>query len=70
MRASDSEPRADDRAQPDDPPRPTYREHPADEPHSWGNVDERHWSRTRADANREALDYYRKRSHADRKSVV
>ena len=31
---------------------------------SWGAMSERHWSRTRADSNREALDYYRERSRA------
>ena len=31
---------------------------------SWGAISERHWTRTRAEMNREALDYYRERSHA------
>lgn len=33
-------------------------------PPSFGNVSEHHWSRTRRDANREALEYYRERSRA------
>lgn len=34
-------------------------------PHkSFGNIDEHHWTRARADANQEAIDYYRERSHA------
>lgn len=50
----------------DDPARPRegWREHPADEPHSWGPVSERHWSRARKDANREALEHMRERSRA------
>lgn len=44
----------DNRAQPPTPP---------DGP-SWGSMSERHWSRARKDANREALDYYRERSKA------
>lgn len=31
---------------------------------SWGPMSERHWSRARADSNREALEYYRQRSRA------
>jgi len=31
---------------------------------SWGNLSEHHWSRARRGANREALDYYHKRSRA------
>lgn len=31
---------------------------------SFGNVGEHHWSRARADANREAIEYYRSRSRA------
>jgi hypothetical protein len=31
---------------------------------SFGNMSDRHWSRSRAGMNQEALDYYRERSHA------
>jgi hypothetical protein len=31
---------------------------------SWGAISERHWTRTRRDANSEALEYYRERSRA------
>ncbi len=31
---------------------------------SWGPMSERHWSRARAGANSEALEYYRQRSRA------
>jgi hypothetical protein len=31
---------------------------------SWGAISERHWTRTRAAHNREALEYYRRRSRA------
>ncbi len=31
---------------------------------SWGNISERHWSRSRRGENAEALDYYRQRSRA------
>lgn len=31
---------------------------------SWGAISERHWTRTRRDANSEALEYYRQRSRA------
>jgi hypothetical protein len=31
---------------------------------SWGNLSDQHWSRTRRDANQEALEYYRERSRA------
>lgn len=33
-------------------------------PPSWGNISEHHWSRSRKDTNREAIEYYRDRSHA------
>ncbi|MCE9594492.1 MAG: hypothetical protein K8S98_09880 [Planctomycetes bacterium] len=33
-------------------------------PPSFGNIGEHHWSRTRKDENREAVDYYRERSKA------
>ena len=36
---------------------------PAPQP-SYGNMGEGHWSRTRSERNREALEYYRERSHA------
>ena len=36
---------------------------PEDQP-SYGNMSERHWSRTRGERNREAIDYYRERSQA------
>lgn len=36
----------------------------APKPPSYGNISEHHWSRARADSNREALDYYRERSKA------
>jgi hypothetical protein len=39
------------------------RDEPGRKP-SWGNIGEHHWSRARRDANREALEYYRQRSHA------
>lgn len=40
-----------------------------DEPHpeppkSYGNMSDDHWSRTRGERNREAIDYYRERSKA------
>jgi hypothetical protein len=31
---------------------------------SYGNISDRHWSRSRSEANREALEYYRSRSRA------
>lgn len=31
---------------------------------SYGNMSERHWSKTRGERNREAIDYYRERSKA------
>lgn len=31
---------------------------------SYGNMSKNHWSKTRGERNREALDYYRERSHA------
>ncbi|MDF1800733.1 MAG: hypothetical protein P1V81_16280 [Planctomycetota bacterium] len=31
---------------------------------SWSYDDERHWSKTRKGKNKEAIDYYRERSHA------
>jgi hypothetical protein len=37
---------------------------PEDAPKSFGNMSERHWSRARAGANAEALEYYRQRSRA------
>ena len=36
----------------------------AEEPKSFGNMSDRHWSRARAGTNEEALEYYRERSHA------
>ncbi len=36
---------------------------PEDQP-SYGNMSEHHWSRTRGERNREAIDYYRERSQA------
>jgi len=35
-----------------------------EEPKSFGNISDRHWSRARAGTNEEALEYYRERSHA------
>jgi hypothetical protein len=32
--------------------------------HSWGLVSDKHWSRARAGANREAIEHLRQRSHA------
>jgi len=32
--------------------------------HSWGNISEHHWTRSRAGLNKEAIDYYRERSKA------
>jgi hypothetical protein len=42
------------------------RERPPAEPpkKSFGNMSEHHWSRARARENQEALEYYRRRSHA------
>jgi len=38
---------------------------PPEEPtKSYGNISDRHWTRSRKDSNQEALDYYRERSHA------
>lgn len=31
---------------------------------SYGNMDEHHWSKTRAERNKDAIDYYRERSNA------
>ena len=31
---------------------------------SYGNMSERHWSKTRGERNRDAIDYYRSRSQA------
>jgi len=42
-------------------------ERPSDDPQphkSYGNMSEHHWSKTRDELNREALDYYRERSSA------
>ena len=36
----------------------------AEEPKSFGNMSDSHWSRARAGTNEEALEYYRERSHA------
>ena len=36
----------------------------AEETHSWGDVDENHWSKVRGDRNDEVLEYYRERSQA------
>ena len=33
-------------------------------PKSYGNMSEHHWSKTRGERNREAIDYYRERSRA------
>ena len=33
-------------------------------PKSYGNMSDQHWSRTRGERNREAIDYYRERSKA------
>lgn len=33
-------------------------------PKSYGNMSDDHWSRTRGERNREAIDYYRERSRA------
>ncbi len=41
-----------------------YREIPPDGEHSWGDVDERHWSRARGKRNARAIEYYRSRSQA------
>ncbi|MFT5050114.1 MAG: hypothetical protein ACI8QZ_001508 [Chlamydiales bacterium] len=54
------------------PPKPVMStpEPPADPPQSpqptksYGNMSEHHWSRTRGERNKEALDYYRERSTA------
>ncbi|MFN0007678.1 MAG: hypothetical protein ACKVXR_07205 [Planctomycetota bacterium] len=35
-----------------------------EEPKSFGNMSDAHWSRARAGTNEEALEYYRERSHA------
>jgi hypothetical protein len=34
------------------------------DPKSFGNISEHHWSRARREHNQEALEYYRQRSHA------
>ena len=36
----------------------------AEETHSWGDVDEKHWSKVLGDRNDEVLEYYRSRSKA------
>jgi hypothetical protein len=35
-----------------------------EQPKSFGNMSDAHWSRARAGTNEEALEYYRERSHA------
>ena len=35
-----------------------------DEPRSFGNISDAHWSRARRELNQEALEYYRRRSQA------
>jgi len=39
-------------------------EEPPERPSSYGNVGEHHWTRTRKETNREAIEYYRERSKA------
>ena len=53
MSAGEPDPPAGDSAEADGP-----------NPPSWGNMGPRHWSRTRKDANPEALEYLRERSRA------
>ena len=47
---------------------PRYATAPLDAPDeptkSYGNISDRHWTRSRKDSNQEALDYYRERSRA------
>jgi len=37
---------------------------PSETPKSYGNMSDQHWSKTRGERNREAIEYYRERSHA------
>ncbi len=39
-------------------------EDPKQPPKSYGNMGAHHWTRSRADRNRDAIDYYRRRSRA------
>ena len=48
----------------DGPQEGGWRELPPDAEHSWGNVSDEHWTRTRKGMNQEALEYLRERSHA------
>ena len=48
----------------EEPHGPGWREHPEGEEHSWGKMSDKHWSRARADENREAIEHMRKRSRA------
>ena len=43
------------------PPEPPSREEPVK---SYGNMSEHHWSKTRGERNKDAIDYYRERSKA------
>jgi hypothetical protein len=53
-----------DKSPPDQAPREGAEAASASTGPSWGAMSERHWSKTRKDSNREALDYYRERSKA------
>ena len=44
--------------------RPMTAQQPETPPPSFGNMSDRHWSRTRGERNSEAIDYYRERSKA------
>ena len=46
-----------------EPPGTSTAGSPGDQP-SYGNMSAHHWSRTRGERNREAIDYYRERSQA------
>lgn len=61
---SPSDPRPRPSAQPDPPPDHSAPGQGPDAPSSYGNMSENHWSRTRGERNKEAIDYYRERSQA------
>ncbi len=41
-----------------------YTERPLKSDHSWGEMSDEHWSRTRGDRNDEVIEYYRSRGEA------
>lgn len=49
---------------PSDSPPDAGKSPPGPPEHSYGNMSENHWSKTRGERNSEAIDYYRERSKA------